>query len=192
MYLKNWNELFGTSIMLYYKECNMKIISGSKGHRKSAYKLTTFCDADIWAAPVRTNACSSCTKGCMLPGRSQSTGASKQGKRTMYGSGIVPLLCCPRRSDKIWNMYGTNSAKIAKEHITCTSTYTEIHLVEAQLLKLMQVEQNTSIIISSFRTSSLSWVILIITHYKNNDKLWMYAQTDSTFHLHTEDSTFTA
>lgn len=116
--------------MLYYKACNMKIISGSKGHRERVNKRTTFCDADIWAAPVRTNACSSCTKGCMLPGRSQSTGASKQGKRTMYGSGIVPLLCCLRRSDKIWNMYGTNSAKIIKEHITCTSTYTEIHLVK--------------------------------------------------------------
>ena len=177
--------MFGTSIMLYYKECNMKIISGSKVHRESAYKLTTFCDADIWAAPVRTNACSSCTRGCMLPGRSQSTGASKQGKRTMYGSGIVPLLCCPRRSDKIWNMYGTNSAKIAKEHITCTSTHTEIRLVEDATLE-------THTTLQLFRTFSPCWVILIITHYKNNDKLWMYAQTESTFHCHTEDSTFTA
>jgi len=113
----------------------MKIIPGSKSHRESVNNLTTFCDADIWAAPVRTNACSSCTKGCMLPGRSQSTGASKQGKRTMYGSGIVPLLCCPRRSDKIWNMYGTNSAKIVKELITYTSTYTEIHFVENATLE---------------------------------------------------------
>jgi hypothetical protein len=53
----------------------------------------------------------------------------------MYGSGIVPLLCCPRRSDKIWNMYGTNSAKIVKELITCMSTYMEIHLVEDATLE---------------------------------------------------------
>ena len=61
-----------------------------------------------------------------------------------------------------------------------------------QLLKLIHDEQNTSIIVSSFRTFSTSWVILIITHYKNNDKLQMYAQTESNFHHHTEDSTFSA
>lgn len=56
-------------------------------------------------------------------------GASKQGNKTMYGSGIVPLLCCPRRSDKIWNTYGTNSGKAVEQHIIDISTQKKIHLM---------------------------------------------------------------
>lgn len=65
-------------------------------------------------------------------------------------------------------------------------------LLRMELLKCIQVEQNTSIIISSFRTFSPSWVILIITHHNNNNKLWMYAPTERIFHSHTEDSTLIA
>lgn len=72
--------------------------------------LTNLPNASIWAEPCLMNVESRRINGVTFPLRSHRGGASRQGKRAQYGSGMGPLASrTSKRTDNIWKTYGINS-----------------------------------------------------------------------------------